>query len=185
MDNEISRESAVEYFTDLVDHALDRQGLHADRLTSAYVVNLLAGFLRPPVGADEPLALQLLRVLEGDGGDRRQGFKQIGDAALFTSGFFSDSLHASIDYYVAMGRQAYATLSYLETDARASVYGELAGKFVGFVDVLSDVSERTSCTTSADLLRLYERWLKTGSVRSGRLLVEHGVVTDSGSVRIH
>jgi hypothetical protein len=27
-----------------------------------------------------------------------------------------------------------------------------------------------------DLLRLYERWLKTGSPRSGQLLVERGVV---------
>jgi hypothetical protein len=30
-----------------------------------------------------------------------------------------------------------------------------------------------------DLLRLYERWLKTGSRRSGQLLVERGVVPNS------
>jgi len=42
--------------------------------------------------------------------------------------------------------------------------------------VLAEVSERTSCVSNADLLRLYEKWLKTGSPRSGQLLVERGVV---------
>ena len=60
------------------------------------------------------------------------------------------------------------------------------GPFAGFVDVLSEVSERTSCVSNADLLRLYEKWLKTGSRRSGQLLVERGVVPNSSitSMRI-
>jgi len=57
-----------------------------------------------------------------------------------------------------------------------TIFAELGEKFVGFVDVLTEVSERTSCSSNADLLRLYEKWLKTGSRRSGQLLVERGVV---------
>jgi len=53
---------------------------------------------------------------------------------------------------------------------------ELADNFVRFVDVLSEVSERASLGSNADLLRLYERWLRTGSPRSGQLLAERGVV---------
>jgi hypothetical protein len=45
--------------------------------------------------------------------------------------------------------------------------------------VLSEVSERTFCASNADLLRLYEKWLKTGSRRSGQLLVERGVVPNA------
>jgi hypothetical protein len=41
------------------------------------------------------------------------------------------------------------------------------------------VSERTFCASNADLLRLYEKWLKTGSRRSGQLLVERGVVPNA------
>jgi hypothetical protein len=55
----------------------------------------------------------------------------------------------------------------------------LADKFVGFVDVLSEVSERTSCASNLDLLRLYERWLKTGSTRSGQLLIQRGVLPNA------
>jgi hypothetical protein len=62
------------------------------------------------------------------------------------------------------------------------VFAELGDKFVGFVDVLSEVSERTACSSNGDLLRLYEKWLKTGSRRAGQLLVERGVVPNA-SVR--
>ena len=45
-----------------------------------------------------------------------------------------------------------------------------------FVDVLADVSERTPLAGDQDLLRLYERWVRTGSRRDGELLVERGIV---------
>ena len=84
-----------------------------------------------------------------------------------------------VDYYVSIGGCAYNALSRVETDTFSSVFAELGDKFVGFVDVLSEVSERTSCASNADLLRLYEKWLKTGSRRSGQLLVERGVVPNA------
>ena len=42
------RESAVEYFKDLVDRALTHQGVATQELTSFYVVQLLASFLQRP-----------------------------------------------------------------------------------------------------------------------------------------
>jgi hypothetical protein len=49
------------------------------------------------------------------------------------------------------------------------------------------VSDRTSCTSNAELLRLYEKWVKTGSPRAGQLLVERGVVPNASirSTRVH
>ena len=73
---------------------------------------------------------------------------------------------------VSIGGYAYNALSRVESDTFSPVFAELGEKFVGFVDVLSEVSERTSCASNADLLRVYEKWLKTGSRRSGQLLVE-------------
>ena len=105
--------------------------------------------------------------------------KHIGDASLFISGFFSDSLRRKIvdvDYYVQIGAVAYTALSRREADTFSPVFAELARKFVHFVDVLSEVSERSACNSNADVLRIYERWLKTGSPSSGRLLVKRGVV---------
>jgi hypothetical protein len=174
------RESAVEYFKQLVDDALARQRIAAQELTAFYVVQLLAGFLqRPARESDEPLALQLARALQSGGEQQRTSLKQIGDVSLFVSGFFSDSLRrklVDVDYYVSIGGVAYGTLSRRETDTLSPVFAELAENFAAFADVLSEVSERSSCSSNSDLLRLYERWLKTGSLRSGHLLVERGVV---------
>ena len=180
------RESAVEYFKELVDRALTHQGLATGELTAFYVVQLLASFLQRPVTGDihddKPLALRLAEALDSGGMQQRTTLRQIGDVSLFTSGFFSDSLQrklVDVDYYVAIGGFAYNALSRIETDTLSPVYAELGEKFVGFVDVLSEVSERTSCASNADLLRLYEKWLKTGSRRSGQLLVERGVVPNA------
>jgi hypothetical protein len=180
------QESAVEYFKELVDGALTHQGLATQELTAFYVVQLLASFLQRPVGGDAedqmPLAVRLAHALESGGIRQRESLRQIGDVSLFVSGFFSDSLHrklVDVDYYVSIGGCAYNALSRVETDTFSSVFAELGEKFVGFVDVLSEVSERTSCASNADLLRLYEKWLKTGSRRSGQLLVERGVVPNA------
>jgi hypothetical protein len=180
------QESAVEYFKELVDRALTHQGLATQELTAFYVVQLLASFLQGPVAEgfhdDKPLALRLAEALDSGGMQQRATLRQIGDVSLFTSGFFSDSLQrklVDVDYYVAIGGFAYNALSRIETDTLSPVYAELGEKFVGFVDVLSEVSERTSCVSNADLLRLYEKWLKTGSRRSGQLLIERGVVPNA------
>jgi hypothetical protein len=98
------------------------------------------------------------------------------------SGFFADSLRrklVDVDYYANIGGVAYQALSRHETDTLSPVFAELAAKFIAFVDVLTEVSERSSCASNMDLLRLYERWLKTGSRHSGQLLVERGVVPNS------
>lgn len=182
-DGLVRRESAVEYFKELVEGALVHQGIAAGELTAFYVVQLLAGFLQRPAGQDaEPLALRLARALESGGMQQRASLKEIGDVSLFISGFFSDSLRrklVDVDYYVNIGGCAYNALSRNETDTFSAVFAELADKFVGFVDVLSEVSERSACGSNADLLRLYERWLKTGSPRSGQLLIERGVVPNA------
>jgi hypothetical protein len=182
----VRHESAVEFFKELVDGALAHQRLAANELTAFYVVQLLANFIERPstAGDDEraPLALRLGHALEAGGIRQRTSLKHIADHSLFVSGFFSDSLNrklVDVDYYVSIGGYAYTALSRYETDTFSPVFAELAEKFVGFVDVLSEVSERTSCSSNGDLLRLYEKWLKTGSRRSGQLLIERGVVPNS------
>ena len=179
------RESAVEYFKELVDGALSHQGLATQELTAFYVVQLLTSFLQRPTSDDAgetPLGLRLAQALESGGIRQRTSLKHIGDVALFVSGFFSDSLNrklVDVDYYVSIGGCAYSALSRVETDTFSPVFAELGTKFMGFVDVLSEVSERTSCSSNVDLLRLYGKWLKTGSRRSGQLLVERGVVPNA------
>jgi hypothetical protein len=174
-------ESPTEYFRELVESAMRNQHLAARELTSFYVVNLLAAFVRlerSPAAGDEPLGLLLVKALESGGSVQRDGLRKVGDMSLFVSGFFSDSLKrglVDVDYYIRIGGRAYGSLARRDA-ALGEVFDELADKFAAFVDVLCEVSERTAVTSNADLLRLYEKWLRTGSRRSGVLLATRGIV---------
>ena len=188
MDRPLLREQApAEYFKELVDSALVRQRIQAGDLTAYYLVNLLCQFVRPDARSvndldAEPLAIRLTRALQTAGSEQRARLRSLGDFSLFMSGFFSDSFRRrtiDVDYYVSMGEYAYGSLSRRDEDAFAEVFGELARKFVGYMDVLADISERTAITSSADLLRLYEKWMRTGSSRDGKKLIDRGIVPNA------
>jgi hypothetical protein len=174
----------AEYFKDLVESALARQHIHAADLTEYYLVNLLCQYIRLDGASNlgdegEPLAVRLARALESGGLEQRARLRSLGDFSLFMSGFFSDSFRRKlidIDYYVSMGEYAYGSLGRREEDAFSEVFAELANKFVGFTDVLADISERTTLTSHSDVLRLYEKWLRTGSERDGQRLVDRGIL---------
>jgi hypothetical protein len=182
----VGAQAPVEYFRELVESAITRHQLQAGDLTSYYLVNLLCQYVRPEAAhafgpAGEPLAFRLARALETGGSEQRARLRSLGDFSLFTSGFFSDSLNrgpVDVDYYVSMGEYAYGSLSRRDDERFSEVYAELSRKFVGFMDVLADVSERTLSARS-DVLRLYERWLRTGSARDGQKLVDRGIVPNT------
>ena len=182
----VRNESPVEYFRELVDSAIQRQHVGAGELTSFYLVRLLTSFIHSDraagAGGDEPLGVRFVKALGTGGARQRDQLRQVGDQSLFISGFFSDSLKRSavdIDYYIQLGEHAYGSLAQRDQGTFADVFDELAGKFPSFVDVLCEVSERTAVATNSDLLRLYERWLRTGSRHCGSLLVERGIVPNA------
>ena len=183
----VHHETPMEYFKDLVEGALERQRVPSSEATAFYLVSLLVGFVGSERSAgrpimDEPLAVRLARALQTGGMQQREGLRRVGDVSLFISGFFADSLNrklVDIDYYITLGGYAYGSLSRRDEDACAEIFGELAQKFVSYVDVLAEVSDRTSVNSNTELLRLYEKWLRTGSRRNGEMLVERGIVPNA------
>lgn len=185
MERPILREQTpVEYFKELVESALVRQHLQTGDLTEYYLVNLLCQYIRLDSRGDaaehtEPLAFRLARALESGGIEQRARLRNLGDFSLFMSGFFAESFRRrsiDVDYYKSMGEYAYGSLSRSDDDGFAEVFAELARRFVGYMDVLADISERTALSNTADVMRLYEKWLRTGSARDGRRLIERGVI---------
>jgi hypothetical protein len=179
----VRNESPAEYFKELVETAIEHQHIAVHDHTSFYLVNLLTGFVQfdrsSPTAADEPLGIRLARALQAGGSRQRDGLREVGDLSLFISGFFADSLTRSlvdVDYYIQLGACAYGSLARRADPAFGEVFDELAGKFTACVDVLSEVSERSALASNSDLLRLYEKWMRTRSRRSGDLLVERGIV---------
>ena len=188
-----------EFFQGLVNDAVANQQVETTEETVYYVVNLLVAFSdsrvlfeQTPDGLQiKPLAFLYGEALEArNTNERNHALKQLGDLALFMSGIFTDNLNRKIvdvDYYIAMGGNAYGYLSDVTRDAGRwqvfnEIFDELAGKFSAFVDVLGEVSENTHLRNDSDVLRLYEVWMRTGSKRSERQLRRLGIEPLSGSV---
>lgn len=196
--------SLREFFRDAFHAASEHQHLNIDEQAEQYVVNLLTMFSRAealyertPDGLRiKPLAHMLAEALEAPSmAARQQGLKRLGDVSLFVAGFFARSFARKlidIDYHIAMGGNAYSALADSMQRSQsgrsiASIYLQLARKFQLLVDALNEVSEMSHTHTDADILRLYEIWMKTGSPRAHGLLHRLGVqpVKQAGCRRRH
>jgi len=184
--------SLREFFRDAFHAASEHQHLDIDEQAEQYVVNLLTMFSRAdalyertPEGLRiRPLAHMLADALEAPSAAARQrGLQRLGDVSLFVAGFFARSFARKlidIDYHIAMGGNAYSSLA--DTMQRSSsgrcvaaIYSQLAQKFQRLVDALNEISETSYKHSDADILRLYEIWMKTGSPRAHGLLRGLGV----------
>jgi len=178
-----------EFFQERVQEARRNQKVPLLLATEQYVVNLLSDFLRveklfsSTEPKDEPIALMFERALTANANEQFQILKVIGDRTLYVSGFFGDSFKRKlidINYYIAMGEQAYGSVSSLSRESQdglyKNVFEELSEKLVKLVDLLSEISETSGVTSNTDLLRLYERWLLTKSERLSKKLQEAGIL---------
>jgi hypothetical protein len=196
--------SLREFFRDAFHAASENQHLDIDEPAEQYVVNLLTMFSRADALYERtseglrirPLAHMLCDALEAPTEFARQrSLQRLGDVSLFMAGFFARSFARKlidIDYHIAMGGNAYGSLA--DTMQRsnsgrsvAHIYSQLSQKFQRLVDALNEISETSYRHTDADILRLYEVWMKTGSPRAHGLLNKLGVqpVKQGGSRREH
>lgn len=181
----------IEHFKEMVGSAIRNQKVMANEFVEFYLSNLLAGYITPERLSKEPLATMYFKALESDRTLQGRLLKELGDFSLFISGFFPESLCRSlvdVDYYVSMGMVSYGSLaSLLRSDDSpghlSSLFFELSKRFTLFADVLSEVSERCRLSTSRDVLRVYERWLKTRSKRAEKTLRGLGIEPVSVSTR--
>lgn len=193
--------SLPEFFRDALQDALAHQKVAVDGQTEQYVVNLLTLYARSedlyertPGGVRlRPLAHMLAAALEAPtAAERERRLQRLGDVSLFIAGFFAHGFArrlVDVDYHVAMGGRAYGTLAHSLAGGRRRVLGEvfaeLAAKFQPLVDALWEISDAARVYTPADVLRLYEIWLKTGSARARALLGELRVGAVPVPVRAH
>lgn len=183
-------ENLFDFFHTSIGHAASRQRLAVSNNSLFYLSNLLVERGRSPEASpQEPDTLVDLvyRARAGQLGDSILAWRELGDRALFVTGFFRQSLArrlVGLDYYRDMGASAYLRLSRLlglpggEQGGLDDLYEELAEHFVALSDLLQEVREDVRSAESmsdADIVRLYEEWLSTGSPRAAARLRELGV----------
>jgi hypothetical protein len=195
----LAASSVSGFFHDVVEDAIKARRVEATDGATRYLVALLADYAHPAKDAgdalDRPLTLLLDEALHvPDPAARFQRLRIIGDGILYGCGFFGDHFEArGVDakYLRGLGTRAYGAagsmLRPLPGDNPAvrgpDLFAELAENFDAFVGVLADVADATVATSvesSRGLLKVYERWLKTGSDRLATALTSRGVVPTRG-----
>jgi hypothetical protein len=189
-------DNLFDFFHEHVDAAASATGAHVSEDGVYYLSNLLVERGRTPEHDHPDTLVELAMKARDEGGLRSVGtWRELGDQALYISGFFRSSLNRqtiSVDYYLSMGASAYSQLAGLlrapgEAASLDAVYAELADSFEDCSEVLQTVRDAVRANTHSDILRLYEEWVTTGNPRTAERLRELGVVpmragpqTDSG-----
>lgn len=184
-------QSPREYFSQAVRGALESRGIETFPRVESYLVELLEHYLdarnlfepeHDETGQPRPKTLAELYLIAANSEPviRVELLKKLGDRSLYISGFFGDSLErklVDLDYYAEMGGAAYRELSAaIREDALARVYQVFSRHFIDYVDVLTLISQNSMVQNNQSLLRLYDRYLRTGSDLAREKLIEMGVL---------
>jgi len=175
----VAAESIASFFDDVVEDALKARRVDASESAHRYLVGVLA---EPHVEAfGRPLALSLQEALvTSEPAERFERLRQLGDAVLYGAGFFADHFAArglEARYVSTIGARAYVSAGAMLRGDTTGLFDELASRFAEFASVLSDVADRTLAQQpgAKNLLKLYEKWLRTGSDAVAGALVEQGI----------
>ena len=165
-----------EYFNGVLSKALEKRGRKSPPFVLNYLTNLLELHLHSDnMKVQGTFAEMLLKAQNAEKHVRHELLRKLGDTSLYVSGFFGDSLNRKIidiDYYAEIGGIAYGSLAQEVADeARAQVFSEFRERFLEYVDVLTYVSQNTEIQKNQNLLRIYERYIVTGSELAKEQLV--------------
>jgi hypothetical protein len=202
------------FFHEVVGEAVRTQQVDATEQATSYLVALLTEFARPdPVREDtfdRPLAFLLDEALRTTGAERFKRLRALGDGVLYLSGFFGDHIETrgvDVGYVTSVGATAYRSAASMlrrpETDRKPrrdsprtetsdqgeeNVFFELSLKFGEFVQVLAIIAETTlaqQAKSERGVLKLYERWLRSGSSTLAKELGARGLVPVRGTSGLH
>ena len=190
------------FFQTLVDDAVKMQHFAATNAAEFYLAGLLADYAKPDrlesEALERPLTLLLDEALHAEGRERFERLRSLGDGVLYTSGFFADHLSTrgvEIQYVRALGARAYGGAAAMlrqsagEGTGAPDVFRELADNFVMFAEVVSRVADvlqaNSARGSNRHVVRLYERWLKTGSGPLAAALAGRGLTPQRGHGGIH
>lgn len=184
--------SPEEHFAEVVKEAFDHRQVKSQPHIQAYLVQLLKFYLdsrnlHGPVFEEssenppETFAEMYLQAINAETTKKKELMRAVAERTLYLTGFFSDSFQrkiVDIDYYVEIGSAAYSNLSsWTKQDTLATVYATFSKRFQDYVEVLNYVSEKSQIQADQNVLRLYDRYLRTGSDLAREKLTELGVVT--------
>lgn len=188
------------YFEEVLNETLAMRGREQpDEVVQQYLLGLLADcayedeWVKKALA--QPLPFLLRDALHADAAVRFERLRRVGDGVLMVSGLYNEHLERmglSDKYVAAFGSRAYEEASLIlaghgdswtkERDP-SDILLQLATGFREVVDVLRDLSHTLvvrSAKSTADVMRLFERWVHSRSRHLGKMLASKGFVVHPG-----
>jgi len=180
----------AKFFEEFVSDAIRVRKVQVTQAAVQYLVGLLCDCARPDhellEALERPLTFLLRDALDAPLAERFKRLRWLGDSVLYVAGFFGSNVTrrgADRGYVLRVGASAYVHASAMlkmgsDVPHGTDVLAELGHKYEGCAGVLSDVADVTLGGAAHDdsaVLRLYERWLRTGSARLAERLGILGV----------
>ena len=181
-----------EHFSQAIHEACKERHIKTHPQIEAYLVQILKQYLisqnfHQPLQQDsaekppDTFAEMYLTAMNAESPRNKELMRTVADRALYLTGYFAESLQKKVvdfDYYTEIGATAYYNLSvWTKEDTLSSVFTTFSKRFNDFVDVLNYVSEKSQIQSDSNVLKLYDRYLRTGSELAREKLNELGVVT--------
>lgn len=178
-----------EYFRGPVNAAIQGREVEASPATETYLVQLLSDFGNPTPETrstfDRPVSFLLHDAMQATGSQRFKRLQSLGDGVLYGLGFFGQDVEGGDrDYFIHVGASAYGHAAQMLRSGQGASSGpdvldELARKFDGFAEVIAWVADylfSQSARGHQGVVKLYERWMKTGSTVLEQELGQRGLV---------
>lgn len=194
MDSSLTTRTGLrEFFYNKVKEALSTQKITISEEVEYYIVNVLTHFARAENLFErdkeghlefKPLALRLYDAVFDVPDKKFQHLKVLGDTALYHAGVFYDAIFqdvVDVDYYINMGGSAYQSLANMTTTHQVSIsemFLELSNQFQSLIEIMYLSCEKEIVNSNHDILKLLERYKKTGSVKAKELLMQKGLNPD-------
>jgi hypothetical protein len=187
-----------DFFRERVDAAANNQQASLSQEGIFYLSNLLTEQGNSDLSEGPPTLVEMMvRARDQSPGTAVSDYRELGDRALYLSGFFRTHIERGIvdlEYYLYLGASAYHTLSNLlclghRSGGFSAIFSELAARFKTCAAILSEVEQEVRSEASVEedepsdkeILALYEHWQATGSTKAARKLQSLGLLPGRGS----
>ncbi|VVC75854.1 hypothetical protein AQUSIP_11510 [Aquicella siphonis] len=157
----LTSETTLVLWHETIKNAEIRCSISLTQELETYLISLLIRYTDRPEVAQQIFAKTFLEAMQQRERQRNACLQNVGDQCLLYAGLFprqAQKKHVKINYFVDLGRSAYATISNTAND----IYWSLALQFVTLMDVLQSIRE----TPDLMPLEAYDQWNELGSQRA-------------------
>ncbi len=181
---------------DIVSENEKKVSLELNDYSKLYLLNTMKNliekndFFYTEIIGDDSLGEAFMRAFTKDLLGKVKTLKAVGDLCLIYSGFFPDKLNrklVDIDYFIKLGQISFLTLYRIYNTMNSvsdlkNLYFEVYKEFVKIVTVMLEIARKFKLFNEDNLLKIYERWQKTGISVLYNILRERQIIPVQGSV---